>query len=681
MRRAFLDAIAARGTVLGSILSLAILALFASACDDDIGRGERGRLLTLPRAQLAFGTIALGEISREEVLLVNEGTGPLTLIDIRWDGSDDIALEFPMGPARDVVLQPGADQTYTLVVAYSPRLGINQSGGDIVIESNDPDRPTLRLPVVTQELGARIQVTPSRTEMLNFGAVGLEETERRTVSITNVGILPLEITDIMPPANNEFVLDFPAGVTFPRPPSDPYIINDISESLVFDVVYTPRTLGQDLGEITILSNDPRDPIYRLPLLADSSAPCIRVSEELVEFSPAVAIGDVKTRSILIESCGGVPLTVAGIEKVPGGSNAIIKTESTPIQDLVLEPDQSVAFEVVYAPLAEGIDSAEFVVRSNDTLRPEVTVRVLGTGTSNVCPEAIARARIAGSGVLEKQLVAIPLDTVVLDGTQSRDPESTVTEWRWELRSRPTDSTATIEDRGDGIAQVFLDLAGDYEACLTVVDAQGTESCNEDCVQIRAQPNEKIHVQLVWHTPKDEIVGNNDGADVDLHFTRIPQGTWGDRGTAAQRNGWDIFFDNREATWLIPDGAPENPSLDRDDTDGEGPENVNLDDPNPCAWYAVGVHYFDDKGFEESYATVRIYINGQKRFEKVNIPLEVGSMATGDFWLVAYIHWDGSIARIFDAGERYFNGEWIGMKPSVPQPFADVIASSVPACAP
>lgn len=675
MRRAFAAIVARGGVALPVSLCLLLLTALSSAgCSEDINIGSGGKLLTFPRSQISFGTIALGQTDREELALTNEGSGPLTVFDVRWEGSDDITLEFPQGNPKDLELAPGGADIYTLVVAYSPRVDVRDSGGDIVIDSNDPARQELRIPVVTQELGARIQVTPSRSEKLNFGAVGLGERETRVVSVTNVGVLPLEISDIKPPANNDFSLRFPDGHAFPL------VLEDTSEILEFEVTYAPSTLGQDLGDILIVSNDPRDPLYELPLLADSAAPCIRVSEELVEFTPAVAIGDVKTRSIVIESCGGVPLIVEGISKVPGGSAALIKSEPTPINNLELLPEETAVFEVVYAPLSEGLDSAEFVVRSNDTLRSEVTVAVLGTATSNRCPEAEAKARVAGGAVLEDQLIAIPLDTVVLDGTRSRDPESSIAEWRWELRSSPTDSTSTLEDRGDGLAQIFLDLAGDYEACLTVVDAQGTESCNEDCVQIRAQPNEKIHVQLIWHTPNDEVVGNADGADVDLHFTRIPEGIWGDTGSAAQRNGWDIFFDNREATWLIEGAAPENPSLDRDDTDGEGPENVNLDDPNPCTWYAVGAHYFDDKGFEESFATVRVYINGQKRFEKINIPLELGSMATGDFWVVAYIHWDGSTARVFDAAERYFSGEWIGTQPTVPQQFVDVIEANVSACA-
>jgi len=663
-----------------SILVLIAASLGVAACDDGLNRGESGQLQTFPRSQIAFSQVGLGDTSREPLNLTNVGTDNLRILDVRWDGSEDIVLEFPMGQPQDVVLTPDANDIFTLEVAYSPTVDIVDSGGDVVIESTDPDDPEIRIPVLTQELGARIQVTPDRNEGLNFGAVGVGASETRTVSVTNVGVLPLEITNVRAPANNEFELAFDDGISFPRDDANPFVINDTSQTLEFQVTYSPSSLGQDLGDIVIISNDPRDPEYRLPLIADSDAPCLRVSEETVEFTPPVAIGAAKTRNIVLESCGGVPVVVESLEKVAGGSAAIFKNEpNQPIEDLEIMPGESEFFEIIYAPIAEGTDTAEFIVRSNDPLRPSITIQVLGTSTSDQCPTAEAKARIEGSPVLEDQIFAAPLDEIVLDGTRSTDAESSVEEFRWELRSAPDDSTSTIIETGGGTANLFLDVVGDYEACLVVVDAQGTESCNEDCVQIRAAPTEKLRIQLVWSTPNDMVVGDDDGTDVDLHFTRIPQGSWGDTGDPELKNGWDIFFDNREATWLINDGAPENPNLDRDDTDGEGPEHIFLDDPNACSWYAVGIHYFDDKGLGESLATVRVFVDGKERFAKLNIPLETGHVSRGDFWQVALIHWDGSTGRVFDVPERFFDGDWIGVSPTVPDDVQMIIDDNVPAC--
>ena len=70
--------------------------------------------------------------------------------------------------------------------------------------------------------------------------------------------------------------------------------------------------------------------------------------------------------------------------------------------------------------------------------------------------------------------------------------------------------------------------------------------------------------------------------------------------------------------------PDNPSLDRDDTDGAGPENVNLGQPeNVC--YEIGVHYWAAHGFGNSFATVRIYLYGTLAFEASHVELTPKAM--------------------------------------------------------
>ena len=126
------------------------------------------------------------------------------------------------------------------------------------------------------------------------------------------------------------------------------------------MLYTPSNLGQDEGNIVIKSNDNNEGIYDLPIVANSDAPCIQVSESVVEFTPAVAIGDVKTRNVTIKSCGGVPLVIESLSKVEGGSSEILYDEPTPLAGLELAPQETTYFEVLYAPLDTGVDIADLL---------------------------------------------------------------------------------------------------------------------------------------------------------------------------------------------------------------------------------------------------------------------------------------------------------------------------------
>ena len=51
---------------------------------------------------------------------------------------------------------------------------------------------------------------------------------------------------------------------------------------------------------------------------------------------------------------------------------------------------------------------------------------------------------------------------------------------------------------------------------------------------------------------------------------------------------------------------DNPRLNLDDTDGYGPENINIDEPIAGQSYTVGVHYFSDDAMGPAQAYVKIY---------------------------------------------------------------------------
>ena len=70
--------------------------------------------------------------------------------------------------------------------------------------------------------------------------------------------------------------------------------------------------------------------------------------------------------------------------------------------------------------------------------------------------------------------------------------------------------------------------------------------------------------------------------------------------------------------------------DRDDTDGAGPENLNLTNPEAVD-YHIGVHYWSDHQFGPSLATVRVFVDGTLVFEEADVLME-----NNEFWDVGTI---------------------------------------------
>jgi hypothetical protein len=80
------------------------------------------------------------------------------------------------------------------------------------------------------------------------------------------------------------------------------------------------------------------------------------------------------------------------------------------------------------------------------------------------------------------------------------------------------------------------------------------------------------------------------------------------------------------------------TLDRDDKDGWGPENINLFLPEQAVQYFVGVYYWSANGFGKSTPTVRIYLDGQSTpFVVKTGPL----MAQGELWCAGRVSWKPS----------------------------------------
>ncbi len=142
------------------------------------------------------------------------------------------------------------------------------------------------------------------------------------------------------------------------------------------------------------------------------------------------------------------------------------------------------------------------------------------------------------------------------------------------------------------------------------------------------PLPRVHVALRWDL---------DDTDFDLHFIR-PGGVYASQD--------DVYFANRRAAW--PDHPEGDPRLDRDDTDGLGPEFIDYQRPQPGR-YLVVVEFWSARFGEEglsSTATVGIFVDDQEALT-VSAPMS----ADNPYWAVAEIIVDDAGAvRVAERGD-------------------------------
>jgi hypothetical protein len=322
--------------------------------------------------------------------------------------------------------------------------------------------------------------------------------------------------------------------------------------------------------------------------------------------------------------------------------------------------------IKFTPLEARIHNGLLVIESDDAARPQRRVSLLGRGTQNQCPHA---------QVAVDYFETVPLNTVVLDGSPSVDsdgPDGRPVSYEWVVTSRPDhsisrphesffDPAQPANEGTDDIpstpqAVFYVDLAGTYTFELRVTDEHGLSSqdCDQNAtVTIEAEPTDAIRIELTWRTPADEIAGDDQGTDLDLHLLHPNAEAW-------FAPPHDCYFENANPDWGRLDDDYDDPTLDRDDTDGDGPETITLPAGENTEVlgrpYVVGVHYRsqtaengDDLG--PSFATVRLFVRGELAWENEGAIAEGKEMAAEDgFWDVLQFEWRSGEITVRD---RYF----------------------------
>lgn len=651
-------------------------------------QADVNRNLNYSPTQLIFDQVEVGEETTEEITIENTGDGTINLQNIELveggdEGDEDGRREFLTGEnwvnstklKSDDQLSDGekeaidelgdeADPTnITLEVSYKP-LNEVPDEGYLLIETNSTDEDQRRIEVPLRPSSLKPQI--NAPDQLNFTSVEPGTRQWKRFSIQNIGQVPLKITKIQKSGSSTYAVRVPpadedggdsggGNKTMdddsdqenggPIPDDDAKIDSELPKTLEpgegFDlrVWFTPEDNRAEEGSITIFSNDPDNAQKKVEFIGNSGVPCLGLShEDEINFGQS-STGKVATKTVTVENCrprSDEPLKLENVTIAEDGGGVFgLKNQSLPGdlndgQAYALDGDEATNFVVTFTPPENQSYSGVLKVESNDPSRRTHEIKLVGAGSDNECPEAVAEGKVEGGSRLKTSLNTLPLETIVFDGTDSQDPDGEVERYEWSIIDRPADSTARLTPNSNvEQPELFLDLAGTYKVELVVYDDKGAASCGEQAiVEIRAVPNEDIHIQLVWDTPSDTDQTDTTGADLDLHYLNKKH------AKAWNEAPWDIFWHNKTADWGEENRKADDPSLDIDDTDGAGPENVNHDEPVTGQSYAVGVYYYDDHGFGPSYATVRIYIDSELKKEYKNKFLS----GTFEFWKVGLIEW-------------------------------------------
>jgi len=506
----------------------------------------------------------------------------------------------------------------------------------------------------------------SPTDVL-FDYVQVGKSDSRPLTLTNVGDAPLVIDRIDFTADAGFTLQVDAATHKPGNP-----VAFVPPLQLAPGISQPLTVGfsavddkQKQGSLLVQSNDTAwvggAPVV---LRANSKVPCILVAQApAIQFGAGLVGADL-ARDVTITNCGAEVLTVTSVAFKPGGSSDFTLDWSGPLQKLpAMDPklgptaaapislkiNESLTFQAHYSPLsvspvdpatqAQTPSLATLLINSNAM---PVEVQCQGTCVKQTCPQAKITV-VEGEEVVPQTVLHFKGDQSVAPGGGS------IVKYKWTVQSQPEGSKqAFVPSATFPNPTLTANAAGAYTVCLEVTDQNEQKSCEPACTTVAVLPSDQLHVELLWATPgdKDETdTGPGAGSDMDLHFAhQLAVGAdadcdgVGDPWFVGGVDGFDTFWLNPTPNWGSQAASvPDNPSLDLDDTDGAGPENLNLPQPEGSAanpeFYSIGVHYWNDHGFGVSYSTVRIFILGTLAIEYKDVEMKMF-----DMWYVGKLNW-------------------------------------------
>ncbi len=629
-----------------------------AACGDDGGPfvGEEAPRIEVSeggRAIINGGSITVSAQSPTRVDIRNTGDGTLRLRGITIESIPPGAFTVESSPMptgdSPLLIAPG-ETAHSMFVAFNPSVAtdVSRPSAVITLGTNQTLDGTNTFDIVVSPAlaASRLVLQPP---VVDFGTIQANQNGIKPVALLNTGSADLTVTGFFFSGHPGFSMDLAGttysvtaessadGITLPTPLTIP-----AGASATVTASY--RALGDEAaqGQVIFLSNDPLAPSgTTLQLFSNVAGPCVKVTPSRIDFGGKL-IGQQAQIDVLVESCGDRDLEIRQIYVADDPAGVFDVLDQNLNLPVTLAPNTSITVPVTYFPqeiAALGADN-QFIretgllrINSNAYLA-DFDVELSGFGTDGACPTAVISVA-QGDEVL-------PQTVLNLSARNSTASSGAVTRWEWSV-VQPQGS-ASVFFPGPNRQDVTFEanIVGEYLFRLKVWDALGTESCSTAEYLVVVTSDEAIRVELLWNTPGDpdqtdsgfDFFGESLGTDLDLHFLHP------NASNQYFHSQYDCNWLNTNPNWG-GSGNQDNPRLDRDDTDGAGPENLNLSLPEFGATYRVGVHYWDDWGFGLSKATVRVYIYGQLREQWANV-----DMVNREMWDTLTIGWPSqAITRI------------------------------------
>lgn len=202
----------------------------------------------------------------------------------------------------------------------------------------------------------------SNLHVINFGGVGVGTTAARTMTLSNMSMKDVTVTNVSTSTNSFGV----SGLSLPHTVA-------AGEAVSFHVQFTPRVVGTQQDTLTVDSNAV-DSVMNVGLMGDGAQGQITVSPSSVNFG-SIATGANVSKSVVVTNGGNAPLNVTNAS-VNGAEFSL----SGPAAPMLMVSNQSATFTVKFAPTSAGSATGSLTLAC-DSPPTQVVVPLFGAGNS------------------------------------------------------------------------------------------------------------------------------------------------------------------------------------------------------------------------------------------------------------------------------------------------------------
>ncbi|TFG07685.1 choice-of-anchor D domain-containing protein [Candidatus Thorarchaeota archaeon] len=224
--------------------------------------GSGTPLINVPVTMHDYGAVTVGESVTWNATVQNIGTAPLNITNVVIPGSVDVTcpLTFPL------TIPASGESVIPLVFAPQTANPLNVV---VTIQSNDPLHPEVGVTLIGNGVSSGPDIHLPQTSH-NFGSIRMDATKRWFMEIQNVGDATLIVSNITAD-NPQFYLD--DTVSFP-------INIDVVDSVNIPIWYQPSVEGQTTANLTIVSNDPDENPFFVPVIGTGVQTQYPIGEQL-----------------------------------------------------------------------------------------------------------------------------------------------------------------------------------------------------------------------------------------------------------------------------------------------------------------------------------------------------------------------------------------------------------------